>query len=108
MKNRDVLIKAIENDCQTRFFYRDAEGQTCAIAALADAAGLGHLVPDFESEGRNLAINHPRNALLLNALCEFYDLWDYELTDIQTANDCCFTPEERRAAILSYSFLRES
>lgn len=102
MKNRDVFIKAIENDCQTRFVYRDKGGQTCAIAALADAAGLSHLVPDCESVYHNVAIDHPHNVILLTELCAFYGLRADNLADVQAANDQHSTPEERRRAILTY------
>lgn len=94
-ESAEKIIAVIERDCFTRFTYRDRDGNTCAIGALAIAAEVGYLLPPPQKHAA------PVRALddLSYALQAAYGVDEEVLTMIQWNNDDCSTPEERRSRI---------
>lgn len=113
MKNKAKAIEVIKGDCKIKQKYMDAEGNTCAIGALALSVGVKFPEQDPENypsagfQGNKESIDGKfggvsdfvfkiQEALLIN-----FGLTPLILGQIQTANDSHNTPEDRQAAILT-------
>lgn len=97
-KQKEEIIRIIKSDCKTRRVYIDCDGNTCAIGALAVAAGLTLPSPGAVSQS-NLIRYYDE---LASPLMAAYGLDRYDLQMIQSLNDDYGTPKDRQNAILLY------
>ena len=99
-EQKQQIINIIENDCLSHCLYISYTGKTCAIGALAQAAGW-----DFRDETtyKNAQpILSPSNRPLAQHVSDAYELTFDQLECIQRLNDAYYTVEERRIAIIKY------
>ena len=97
MKNKALFIKTIKSDCAIRSRYINADGETCAIGALALAAGCTEAQLRKAGDKR---IGHLCAIPL--AIRKKFDLDLEDMSRIQTENDWNDTSAARRSAILEY------
>lgn len=111
IKNRALLLEAIEEDCLTRWVYEDVDGNYCAIGGLLRKAGFkGGLKQmrdgtiDLPIEGKldSTTTKNSRLEKWRQILLEKFGLETQELRRIQKDNDKYYTPEARREAIKEY------
>lgn len=98
MKNIKLLKKVISKDCKIASYYYK-RGQTCAVGALAIAAG----VPvDVLKEGSQKVINgnYDSTIEMRNAIHKKFGLSCGQLEVIQSQNDHFENSKDRRSAIL--------
>lgn len=105
MKNKQLALSIIRSDCKLQDFYVSNCGKkTCAIGALALAAGISRKQlreGDGEDDGRNGSSIRSRRDLRL-AIVGRFDLNVGQLDRIQQINDETEDHHERVAKILEY------
>ena len=107
MKNKNYAIRVINRDCKTCDMYRDEQGNTCAIGALAEAAGVR--VPKYGFIGnKGVSIGMPVSSRWVikagEAIAKKFGLDLEQQQEIQNLNDSSdnHTPRLRRRAIVQY------
>lgn len=99
MKNVKKLKDIIRKDCSIRYvYYRD--GETCAIGAIALAAGVSKSVLEAAAGWSICSDSSDEAATIRNAIREEFGLTDYEMARIQGRNDVHGNQESRRRDIL--------
>lgn len=124
IKNKEKLIKVIQEDCEIRHAYY-AGGATCAVGGLAKAAGfeMERFFEKIPLEGSNLTFNEERVGALENwneysigsvvetpnvlrdavrAIEEEFGLDVNVLQEIQNINDFYTEANTRRVEILAF------
>lgn len=101
-----AIMDVLEQDCILAGQYVNADGQTCAIGALAEAAGfdikrlLGKRTNNrgiLESEDKRTLLGQMREAIK-----EKFGLSLSQMKLIQRHNDMNFSPEHRRGSIRNF------
>lgn len=101
MKNKELAIEIIGKDCAIKYAYCDADGLTCAVGALALAAGA----KEWELRDAKTAsiwCDDPLVARLRFLIESKFGLVEVDLAHIQDWNDASDTPEKRRIAIIGF------
>ena len=84
IEQRDKLIELINADCTLRCNYLNAQGDTCVIGKMAQAAGIDNSVlSDAGSKG----IGHMILASFCLTICNFWGLTTEQLQQMQIIND---------------------
>jgi len=96
MKNKQLAIDAIRNDCEVQASYFK-NGKTCAIGCLGRLAGYSN--DDMES-CNDVPIGS--FGLLANAIRKKFGLELSQMERIQKLNDYPMTLEDRRLSIVCY------
>jgi hypothetical protein len=104
MKWKAFAIRVIKRDCMAFQQYRDSRGNTCAIGALAEAAGVS--VPKGTRwDGNSDGIASPSASRWVNrarkAIAKRFGLdADKQMRSIQQLNDKFENPAQRRREII--------
>jgi len=110
-KQKAEVLELIAKDCEVRFTYINAQGQTCAIGHLAKAAGcplddlIVALAYDVSAFGPNVVdTSEPRKAVgrMQEAIKQRFGLLYMHQRDIQSINDSNKDRTNRIKAITAF------
>jgi len=100
-RQRAAAIRVVERDCEIRERYIDRDGRTCAVGALAVAAGVEL---NYRANYNCTGIGSPRPKLveMRRAIGAKFGLDEADLQRIQHTNDAIEAQSERRKKIAAF------